>query len=216
MGKDRQVLVLKEVTKRLNKSGIDRVAISISSNGCENLFIVLDNYSHGKRMYFGRTDSWEVCQLFVAGLKSNDNVEEKIQAHARIKSSVMKDIAITKITKEKEHHRARKKSEKCKSRRKISKFAKANAVIKNSAANGRNKPNKLLPTASGQSKLCEKKPTQKRNKAEKCSNCGMHHAGECVDPLFPGKKGNNKKKRAELKIEKDDAKLLQMSDPACG
>ena len=128
----------------------------------------------------------------------------------------MKDIAITKITKEKEHHRARKKSEKCKSRRKISKFAKANAVIKNSAANGRNKPNKLLPTASGQSRLCEKKPTQKRNKAEKCSNCGMHHVGESVDPLFSSKKENEKKTRTELKIKKDDANLLQMFDSLCG
>ena len=57
MGKDGQDLVLKEVTKRLNESNVDRVAIAMSSNGCENLFSMLAKCSLGKRMHFGRTDS---------------------------------------------------------------------------------------------------------------------------------------------------------------
>ena len=49
MGKDVQVLVLKEVIKRLNESNIDSVAITMSSNARENLFSILANFSHGKR-----------------------------------------------------------------------------------------------------------------------------------------------------------------------
>ena len=50
MGKDVQVLVLKEVTKRLNESNIDHMAIAMSINARENLFSMLANFSHGKRM----------------------------------------------------------------------------------------------------------------------------------------------------------------------
>ena len=48
MGKDGQTLVLKEVTKRLNESNIDRMAISMSSNGCGHLFSMRAKFSHGK------------------------------------------------------------------------------------------------------------------------------------------------------------------------
>ena len=53
MCKDGQALVIKKVTKRLNEGNIDRVAISMSSDGCENLFIMLVKFSHGKGMHYG-------------------------------------------------------------------------------------------------------------------------------------------------------------------
>ena len=42
-----------EISKRLNDSNIDRVALTYSSNNCENFFGMLTKYSHGKRINFG-------------------------------------------------------------------------------------------------------------------------------------------------------------------
>ena len=50
-------------------------------------------------------------QLFVAGPKSDDKFEDKIQAHARIKSSAIRDKATTKIAEGKEYYHTRKKYE---------------------------------------------------------------------------------------------------------
>ena len=44
MGKDGQVLVFKEVTKRLNENNIDRVVIAISSDNRENYLACLSSF----------------------------------------------------------------------------------------------------------------------------------------------------------------------------
>ena len=60
MGKIGQQTVYREITKRLNEGNIDRVSLAMSSNDCENYFGLLSKFSHGKRIYFGQTDSWQV------------------------------------------------------------------------------------------------------------------------------------------------------------
>ena len=50
MDKRDQDTVYKEITKRLDASNIDRVALAMSSNDCENFFGMLAKYSHGIRI----------------------------------------------------------------------------------------------------------------------------------------------------------------------
>ena len=79
-----QDAVYKEISKRLDVSNIDRVALAMSRNDCENFFDMLAKYSHGKRIFLGLTDSWEGYQLLVASKKSDDKFEDKIEAYAGI------------------------------------------------------------------------------------------------------------------------------------
>lgn len=66
-----QATVFKEISKRLDSSNIDRVAMTMSSNDCENFFGMIAKYSHGKIIFLGQTDSWEAYQLLIAGNKSD-------------------------------------------------------------------------------------------------------------------------------------------------
>ena len=86
----------------------------MSSNDAENYFRVLSKYSHGKRICLGKTDTWEIYQLFVAGLRSDEKFEEKIQLHSGIVSSYLRDKMNAKLVKWKQYHRERKKTEKYK------------------------------------------------------------------------------------------------------
>jgi RNA-binding protein YhbY len=64
MGKAAREKVYQEINKRLDATNIDKVAIAMSSNKCENFFSVLTKYTQGKRLYFGRTDGYLVRNLF--------------------------------------------------------------------------------------------------------------------------------------------------------
>ena len=206
MGKVGQQRVYKEITTRLNASNIDRVALVLSSNDCENFFGMLAKYSHGKRIYFGQTDSWKVYQLLVAGLRSDDNFEDKILAHAGIASSYVRDVSTAKLVKKKQYHRDRKKTEKYKRRRKLGQYAKVRNAVKNSTAAARHRPNKQSPVNSCKNKRPlanqpQKKVTRKRK--AKCQNCKVVHTGSCEEPDYPGAK--NRKNTKEQK-QKDGKK----------
>jgi hypothetical protein len=82
MGVKSQSKVIEVVSKRLDLSNIDRVATGSSSNRCENMFSKLSKWTHGKRNYQGRTDSWECNELYVAMMINNDDadkIEDKIR-----------------------------------------------------------------------------------------------------------------------------------------
>ena len=53
MGKEGQAICYSEITKRLDETNIDRTAMSLSSNDCENFFGMITRYSHGKRIFWG-------------------------------------------------------------------------------------------------------------------------------------------------------------------
>lgn len=82
MGVKSQSKVIEVLSKRLDLSNIDRVATGSSSNRCENMFSKLSKWTHGKRNYQGRTDSWECNELYVAMMINNDDadkIEDKIR-----------------------------------------------------------------------------------------------------------------------------------------
>jgi hypothetical protein len=145
MGAVGQKQVYKEITKRLNESNIDRVALALSSNDCKNYFGMLTKYSHGKRMYFGQSDSWQVCQLLVAGLRTDDGFKGKIQASAGIASLFICDVITGKDISKKEYHRKRKKTDEVKHLRKLVLCSKVRNAVKHSTAKARHKPDKQAP-----------------------------------------------------------------------
>ena len=207
MGTVGQKQVYKEITKRLNESNIDRVALALSSNDCENYFGMLTEYSHGKHMYFGQSDLWQVYQLLVAGLRTDDGFEDKIQASAGIASSFVRDVITGKAIARKEYHRKRKKTEEVKHRRKLASYSKVRNAVKNSTAKARHKPNKQTPLDACKSKSVKSKPTQKaptKKRKAKCPNCKLVHAGSCEEPEYPGAKGRKMAKEAKLKETIDE------------
>ena len=60
------------------EKNIDRVASALSSNDAENIVSVLSKYLHSKIIWYGKTDTWKIYQLFVAGARSDDKFEDKI------------------------------------------------------------------------------------------------------------------------------------------
>ena len=91
MDKKGQATCYQEITKRLDESNIDRVALAMSSNDCGNFFGMLVKYSHGKQIFLGQTDLWEVYQLLVAGKKTDDRFADKVQNYHKIISSHVRD-----------------------------------------------------------------------------------------------------------------------------
>ena len=199
MGKKGQEKVANEIFKRLDETNINRVAMSLSSNGCENFFSMLVKFSHGKRLYFGQTDSWEVLQLLVVGLKSDDRIEDRIRAHAGILSSYVRDIGTAKLIEKKEYDRKYKATETFKKRRKLKQITKMKDVVKNKTAPAAHRSNKLSPKSTCKSQAPKTKKAGTKRK--KCSNCGLLHSGECQDPKFAGPKRSTKEQKRLKELE---------------
>ncbi|KAL7545351.1 hypothetical protein ACHAWF_015517 [Thalassiosira exigua] len=215
MGEVGRGVVYREIASRLNETNIDRVARAMSSNNCENFFNILAKFSHGKRINNGLTDSWEVFQLLVAGQRSDLRIEDKIQAHAGIASSFVRDRAIDQQVWLKEYHQKRKRTEKYKRRRKISQVAKVHKAVKNTTAPARHRPNKQSPTDACKSEPALKAHAAvgtKKTRKRKCRNCGLAHTGGCEEPEFSGTKKARKTKK-QKQAEELEAKMdAAMSD----
>ena len=141
-------LVICEISKRIDRFNIDRVALTYSSNNCENFFGMLAKFSHGKRINFGKTDSWEAYQYLVAGKRSDEKFEDKILAHAKIESSYVRYHATELAVKMKEYDRINQRHEKVEKRRKVQQFAKTKDIARHSKTPDRHAPDKLSPTES--------------------------------------------------------------------
>ena len=124
MGAVEQQQVYTEITKRLNESNIDRVALALSSNTYKNYFGMLTKYSCCIRIYFGQCVFWQVYHLLVTGLKTNDGFKGKIQTSARIASSHIRDVATGKVITWNEYHWKRRKTEEVKHYRKLAPYSK--------------------------------------------------------------------------------------------
>ena len=79
MGMKGRAKLMNEITKRLDMKNIDRVALAMSSNRCENYFSVLVKFTCGKRIYFGRKDGWKVRCLYVAASKTNKRLTDSVR-----------------------------------------------------------------------------------------------------------------------------------------
>ena len=119
--------------------------MTLSSNNCENFFGMLSKFTHGKRINFGQSNSWEAYQFLVVGKRSDDKFEDKVQSHAGIISSYLRDEATERLVKAKEYNRVRQRRGDVKERRKVQQYAKAKDIAKRTTLSGCHKPNKLSP-----------------------------------------------------------------------
>ena len=170
MGKKGQATCYQEITKRLDESNIGRVALAMSSNDCKNFFGMLVKYSHGKRIFLGQTDSWEVYQILVAGKKTDHRFADKVQNYHGIISSHVRDTNTEKLINKKRLDRERTKGDRYKQRRKVRQYAKLKDTVKNKLAPDSHRPNKLSPkdTCQSQDKVTgnAKKPTAKPSRVK--------------------------------------------------
>eukprot|EP00985_Skeletonema_marinoi_P018417 scaffold10289_cov75-Skeletonema_marinoi.AAC.1 len=210
MGKEGQQVVMHEITKRLDFNSIDRVATLSSSNRCENYFGVVAKYTHGKRLYYGRSDTFECIQLYVAATINNKNaagIEDRMRKLNGISyQSSVRDTAIAKDTEIKEYHKKNKKSVEVIERRKASKIATTKKTVKNSTNSARHKTDKQSPTDDCKSNNVpkKKKPATTKKRKKQCVNCKTFHDGPCQEPCYDNeaaKKKKQKKKNGGRSIE---------------
>ena len=62
---------------------------------------MITKYSHGKRIFWGQSDAWEVYQLLVVGRKSDLKFEDSLQSYDGIVSSYVRDVNTEKLIKKK-------------------------------------------------------------------------------------------------------------------
>jgi hypothetical protein len=142
---------------------IDRVALAMSSNRCENYFSVLVKFTCGKRIYFGRKDGWKVRCLYVAASKTNKRLIDSVRKGLGVSSSsYVRELQISRELKQKEYQAEYQKTEKCKQRRKMKKLVKAKDVVSNVNNPARHKTEKLSPKVNG--KPTTKKPAMPRKR----------------------------------------------------
>lgn len=193
MGKSGRIKVKGEITKRLDENNIDRVALAMSSNRCENFFSVLVKYTCGKRVYFGKKNGWKVRLKFVAASKSDNRITDKIRHEMGVSStSVVREERITKANKRKQYYSDYKKQDKYKDRRSHSKQVKCKQVKANASNPSAHKKDKLSPKEDVHiEEPAAKSKTKKRNK-NPCSNCGDFHPGKCPEPKYRASRKKSK------------------------
>mmetsp|Transcript_26452 Transcript_26452/g.43653 ORF Transcript_26452/g.43653 Transcript_26452/m.43653 type:complete len:337 (-) Transcript_26452:8-1018(-) len=182
-----------------------------AANNNNNNINIVSKYTHGKRLYLGRSDSFEVIQLYVAMTINNDKVamENKIRKILGVTfESSLRDVATTKSAQVKDYHRQNKKSEAVIERRKKSKIASTKKSAKNSKAPKRHKTDKLSPKEDCRSNKAAAKPKATTRK-RKCRNCGKFHNGECQEPTYDKEKdAAAKKKKKSVGYSKEELMAL--------
>ena len=189
--------IRKEITKRLDKKNIDRVALAMSSNGCENFFSRVIKFTSGKRIYFGRKDGWEIRVKFAAAKKSDPRMTNKVRNEMGITStSAVREMATVTMLREQEYHAHYKRQEKYKERRKVKKLITSKVVMKNSKDPARHKTEKLSAKAVVKSKAKSSvdKPAVPQKRKTNCPNCKHMHPGKCPEPVYMSKKKKIKSK----------------------
>ncbi|KAL7536484.1 hypothetical protein ACHAXR_007193 [Thalassiosira sp. AJA248-18] len=196
MGEGGRAKIRNEITKRLDSKNIDRVALAMSSNGCENYFSQLVKYTCGKRIYFGRKDGWEVRCKFVAAKKSDARLTNKVRREMGVLStSAVREQSITRLLKEKEYQAAYQQQEKCKARRKAKKLISSKTVVSNSKNPARHKTGKLSPKEVVKSTVNKTtEASQNKRRKNPCPNCKGWHPGKCIEPEYKAKKKKVKTK----------------------
>ena len=168
--------VSKVITSRVNKTNVDRLAKSMSSNSCENFFGQLTKHTEGKRKHLA--SSLEVIVLFVAGMRSDPDICTKILTFAGAsQSSVIRDKRRARIQAVKQRSAARKKSPEYKARCMYSKNLKLLQVGKDAKSTTRHKSEKMAPTDNVRDTAAIATKKQK-----KCGNCGLtgHTKVQCA------------------------------------
>ncbi len=216
MGEVGQAKVFGEISKRLDLKNIDRVAAARSSNRCENLFNVLAKFSHGKRLYQGRTNTWKVYQLFVAATINNDaeDVQRRIRERVGIThTSTIQQKETAKKAERKKYHKKVKKSAPAMERRQVHKMASTRKAVTNKQAPARHKPDKLSPKLDCKSNTNKennsKAPAKRAPRRKRCSNCKTFHTGKCQEANNDNEESaTNKKKKKQKKGEPSHDEIM--------
>ncbi|EJK58916.1 hypothetical protein THAOC_20921 [Thalassiosira oceanica] len=208
MSKAGQAKVNKVISQRLDKSNIDRVSETLSSNDCEGYFNMLTKFSQGKRINLDQTDSWQCFGMLAAGRKSNDRFEDEVHSLAGMKSMYVRDVQVDRCLRIKDKKRARQQTDVYKDRKKVKQMAKLQDSQKSLTLPGRHKSNKL--NAKDNCKSAPEKPQKKRKKRRtKCKNCNCLHDGECPWPAGVNPDSVKPKSKTQLKEEKKMQELKE-------
>ena len=156
---------------------------------------MLVKYTSGKRIYLGKKDAWGTRIKFVAALKSNERVSDKIRTTAGItSSSSLREKYIDKKLKRKHYLADYKRADQHQNRCKVKKLIVAKAVQKNSRDHARHKSGKLSPKEDCKSSVTKQTQKRKPAKPRPCINCKKVHAGRCQEPDFIKQSSGTKKK----------------------
>ena len=207
MSEKGQAKVYNEIHKRLDASNIDRVSEAMSSNDCEGFYNMLTKFSHGKRIYYGQTDSWEIFEMLVAGRKSNDRFEDEVHSLAGLTSMWVRDVRIETRLGIKDKKRASERTDKHKDRRKWRQVAKLKDSQKSKTLKGRHKPDSLSPKDN--CKSAAEKPPPKKKRKTRCKNCKALHHGKCPWPVGVDPQSVKPKTKKQLKEEQEQQEMKE-------
>jgi hypothetical protein len=196
----------------VTKENVDRLAENLSSNWAKNFFGIIIKYSQGKRIYQGKTDSWEVRCYFAADMTSNEKFAVKILKSMGLGSSQIRELETARQAGKKRKIADAKGLEKNIKRRKVSKNKKLNSLAVNTKRKDQHKSDSLAPTDDCRSEepgddsngaAQKPKPKPKSRQPRKCGNCKRlgHTKGACPEPDYS--ESEKKKKRKHLKFTND-------------
>jgi len=168
---------------------------------------MLTKFSHGKRIYYGQTDSWEIFEMLVAGRKSNDRFEDEVHSLAGLTSMWVRDVRIETRLGIKDKKRARERTDKHKDRRKWRQVAKLKDSQKSKTLKGRHKPDSLSPKDN--CKSAAEKPPPKKKRKTRCKNCKALHHGKCPWPVGVDPQSVKPKTKKQLKEEQEQQEMKE-------
>ena len=197
MGEKGRAKILKEIHSRLDAKNVDRVALAMTSNGCENFFSRLVKFTCGKRIYFGKKDGWKVRCLYNAASISDKRITDKVRDGLGVSStSVVREQRIEDQLRRQAYIAQHKLSERYVERRSLKKLAKCKEVAANAKNPSRHKTGKLSPKED--CKSTEAKPAQPKKRKNPCTNCNGWHPGRCPEPRYKGRRKKSKIDKAYI------------------
>jgi len=174
--------VIHVIMQRVNLKNVDRLAMAMSSNLCEQYFSMLVKFSQGKRLNLCQSDAWKVVQLFVAGLSSDSTFIDKLLKEAGGSDSIVRSNSRTRIAHKKDVDAKRKKKDEYLFQKQAAKSMRLRCMEKEGASSAAHKPDKVKPTDACRSG----KLGAKTRKPDTCSNCGQlgHKCHRCKEPKY--------------------------------
>jgi hypothetical protein len=173
--------VVQVIMQRVTGKNIDRLALCMSSNLCEQYFSALVKFSQGKHLNLCQSDAWEVVQLFVAGLSSNPTFADCLLANMGRSDSIIRRSTTARMAHKKELDSKRNKGDKYLTQQQATKSMRLKRMEKESGSSATHRPDKLPPTDDGRSGQARKKKCEIA-----CSNCGQkgHRKNMCTEPSY--------------------------------
>ena len=203
MDKESMAKVANVIRSRVDKMNVDRIALLMSSNLCENYFSCLIKFSEGKRLNLGQTNSWSVLAHFVVGLKSTLDFSSYMLDQFGVMQSEIRMARRLAMTRKREQSKNRKQSERYREQRHVSKMIQAKRMGKDAAKSSAHRSGKL-------NSKNDCKSTGKKRRSPACSVCREegHTARECAEPHYAGPRSKSKPRVKRARHSEDT--MLEM------